>query len=258
MTAVPVAAGIDAHEILESGNVLIIPDAPVELKAEDLAFILRIRQTGNHHKNIAYKPDRDRISGLDQAAAPVRERLRAVLRRYSQTATEIAGRLLPRYSEGWRPDYASLRAVEEAGRKLPFNKRNDLLHTDAFPTRPTNGGLILRIFWNLHLERPRVWLISDPFEKLAPVHADAAGLPRIAGRKRWISRALRRLGLPLKPRSPYDEFMLAFHDYLNATRSFRPPARNIASNFRPARCGWPLPTLRRTPSNPASSPWSRR
>lgn len=79
MTAVPVAAEIDAHEILESGNVLIIPDAPVELKAEDLAFILRIRQTGNHHKNIAYKPDRDRISGLDQAAAPVCARLRAGL-----------------------------------------------------------------------------------------------------------------------------------------------------------------------------------
>ena len=40
----------------------------------------------------------------------------------------------------------SYRPVEEATRKLRLKARNDLLHVDAFPTRPTNGWRILRCF----------------------------------------------------------------------------------------------------------------
>jgi len=233
MQAVPVAAGIDARETLESGNVLIIPNAPFELAAEDLAAIFAVRRIGSHHKNIAYKPGQDMVSGLGKDGAPLRARLQDVLQRYSRTATEIAAGLLPQYQQGWRLDYASLRPVEEAGRSLPFKKRNDLLHTDAFPTRPTNGGLILRIFFNLHPERSRVWIVTDPFEKIAPEHAEAAGLGRITDRRHLLSAALRRLHLPVKARSPYDDFMLVFHDYLKHNAEFQAACPKRRLEFPP-------------------------
>jgi len=47
----------------------------------------------------------------------------------------------------WKVDYASFRSIEERGRELPLTKRNDLLHVDAFPTRPVYGDLISALFY---------------------------------------------------------------------------------------------------------------
>jgi hypothetical protein len=225
MQAIPLAPGIDPYEVLETGNVLLLPDAPLALSPEDRDLIQGIRQSGSHHKNIAYKPEQDKVSGLEKTAGPTRERLHAILRRYSESVVESAAHLLPRYHKHWSLDYASLRTIEEAGRDLPFKKRNDLLHTDAFPTRPTRGGLILRIFWNLHLSRPRVWWTADPFESQAARYAAAAGLERIASGGR-LARVLRR-------RSAYDAFMLAFHDYLKSNAEFQSNCPKYRLEFQP-------------------------
>jgi hypothetical protein len=233
MRAVQFAPGIDPHEVLERGKVLVLADAPLSLSAEDRELIQGIRQREGHHKNIAYKPRQDKLSGLDHAPTHAQKRLHAILRRYSESAVESAARLLPRYGQRWSLDYASLRPIEEAGRVLPIKKRNDLLHTDAFPTRPTRGGLILRVFWNLHPSRPRVWWISDPFENLAPRYAGAAGLGQIARRWRLARSVLRRLGLPLAARSAYDEFMLEFHDYLKSNAEFQSTCPRYRLEFPP-------------------------
>lgn len=233
MQAIELAPGIDPYQVLETGNVLVLPDAPLTLSTEDRELIQSIRQSGSHHKNISYKPPQDKLTGLDKTEASTRQRLHAILRRYSNSAAECAALLLPRYRQRWRVDYASLRSIEEAGRKLPLKKRNDLLHTDAFPTRPTNGGLILRIFSNLHPSKPRVWLTSDPFESLAPRYAAAAGLARIARRPRITRSVLRGLGLPLAARSAYDEFMLAFHDYLKSNADFQANCTKYRLEFQP-------------------------
>jgi len=233
MQAILFAPGIDSHQVLETGNVLVLPEAPFRLSAEDRELIGNVRQSGAHHKNISYKPQQDKISGLDRTPAAVREQLQGILRRYSESAVEYAGKLLPRYRLSWNLDYASFRPIEEAGRKLPLKKRNDLLHTDAFPTRPTHGGLILRIFWNLHSSKPRVWVTSDPFEELAPRYADAAGLARVRQRRQRARTWLRSLGLPLVDRSPYDEFMLAFHDYLKHNAEFQSNCPKYRLEFQP-------------------------
>lgn len=233
MQAIQLAPGIDPYEVLETGNVLLLPDAPLALSAEERDLILGIQQSGGHHKNISYKPQHDKVSGLDKTATATRERLHAILRRYSESAVQSAARLLPRYRQHWSLDYASLRPLEEAGRKLPHKKRNDLLHTDAFPTRPTHGGLILRSFWNLHPSRPRVWWTADPFEKLAARYAVAAGLGAISGRSRLGQTVLRRLGLPLVDRSDYDEFMLSFHDYLKGNADFQSNGPKYRLEFQP-------------------------
>jgi hypothetical protein len=233
MQAIQLAPGIDPYEVLETGNVLVLPEVPFTLSAEDRELIQGIRQSGAHHKNISYRPQQDKVSGLDKTAAPTRERLHAILRRYSESAIAGAARVLPRYRQRWSLDYASLRPIEEAGRKLPLKKRNDLLHTDAFPTRPTHGGLILRSFWNLHPSKPRVWWTSDPFENQAARYAVAAGLGGITRRGGWAATVLRRLGLPLADRSAYDEFMLAFHDYLKGNAEFQSNCPKYRLEFQP-------------------------
>ena len=85
--------------LLESGGILYFPETPLPIPEEDLAFLLQGQQTGSSlHKNIAYKPDRDRISGVDKTTASADDlaRLQDVMRRYSRSVAEyLAGFLAP-------------------------------------------------------------------------------------------------------------------------------------------------------------------
>ena len=87
MQAMRLAPGVDPYGVLETGNVLILPDAPLALSAEDHELMQGIRRSGGHHKNISYKPRQDKVSGLGKTAGPARERLRAILRRHSESAS---------------------------------------------------------------------------------------------------------------------------------------------------------------------------
>src|ERR1700678_3340509 len=166
----------DPHEILERGDVVLYRETPFDMPAAEREFILSVRLNPEFHKNIAYKPNDDRISGVAKLDADSVARLHNALRNYSRRMVEFAAQALPRYQSHWRLDYARLRPVEERGRELPLKKRNDLLHTDAFPTRPTNGDMILRIFTNVNPSQPRVWITYDPFELLANRYAADACL----------------------------------------------------------------------------------
>src|SRR5215471_14512394 len=123
---------------LEEGHVLFFPTTPFELPEEDQDLLRGTAQTaGSHHKNIAYRPSIDRVTNFDSSSVADPEKLRVVLRGYSQRVLEFLRSFLPRYMKNCRIDYASFRPQEEEGRSLPMTKRNDLLHVDSFPTRPT-------------------------------------------------------------------------------------------------------------------------
>ena len=232
----------EPHEALESGNILYFPNEPSGLNEEERHFLLSIRQAnGALHKNIAYRPLEDRLSGHEQPGTAGAEKLQAALRSYSEWAIRFTGKILPRYQKHWRLDYASFRPQEEEGRDLPWKKRNDLLHVDAFPSRPTKGDMILRVFTNLNKDQKRVWLTSDPFAQLAAKYATAAGLADIAAQsdsgmgqvRRGSVRALRSLGLPLADRSAYDRFMLGFHDYLKGSAEYQRDCPKYRFEFPP-------------------------
>jgi hypothetical protein len=128
--------------------------------------------------------------------------------------------------------------MEEEGRALPLHKRNDLLHVDAFPSRPTRGGRILRIFTNLNPEKPRVWNTTEDFGALARAFAESAGLEQIAREKDGlVTRTVQgwgaKLGLGVPRRTPYDVFMLRFHDYLKENREFQTNWPKIRLEFPP-------------------------
>jgi hypothetical protein len=224
---------------LEAGDILYFPQTPIPFRSDDLSFLLGQQQTGSTlHKNIAYKPNLDTVSGLDAGAAGL-DQIRAVMRQYSQDVTRFLTRFLTPYQGRWQLDYASFRPQEEEGRDLPLRRRNDLLHTDAFPTRPTRGARILRFFNNIHPSRTRDWVVSDPFALLAPLYApQQIALPASGNSASRVLRSLANasgLGyaIPSLKRSPYDDFMMRFHNFLKENASFQAECRKEYLQFPP-------------------------
>lgn len=212
-------------EELESSNILYFPRTPFSFPDEDLNFLLASKQTGSgYHKNIAYRPAEDRITGLDESAGADVERLRGILRGYSQRAEQFLAALLPPYAGKWRLDFASYRPLEERGRPARLRARNDLPHVDAFPTRPTNGDRILRLFTNINPRQNRVWMTTQSFEVVGPRFAQKLGLPRARGAS-FFGHALQKLAatlhLPGARRSPYDEFMHRCHNAMKEDSEFQ-------------------------------------
>ncbi len=237
----PPAEPRDYRSELERGNVLFFPTTPFALPEESQAFLRSLDFAGGAvHKNIAYRPISDRVTGIEAENAQG-ERLLQIMRNYSRAVVEFTSELLPQYAGAWKLDYASFRPLEEEGRDLPLNKRNDLLHTDAFPSRPTNGDLILRVFTNIHPSKTRNWVTTDPFPVLADKYARAAGLDAIAASTQTVSgklrksslRLLRGMGAPVAPRSGYDRFMLHFHEYLKRNDEFQQSCPKYRFNFPP-------------------------
>jgi hypothetical protein len=215
---------------LEAGGVLYFPQTPVPIPGDDLAVLLGQKQTGSGlHKNIAYKPNRDELTGVDAKSAPAEDiaQLHAIMRRYSQSVEGFLAGFLAPYQKRWTLDYASYRPIEEQGRDLSTRKRNDLLHTDAFPTRPTKGWRILRFFHNIHPARTRDWITGDPFAKVVGNFTPAKlPLPRPDGALTKAGKRLARAtGLaslvPQWKRTPYDEFMMQLHNTMKEDGDFQ-------------------------------------
>jgi hypothetical protein len=227
---------------LEAGSVLYFPQTPVPIPADDMEFLLAQRQTSSSlHKNIAYKPDRDKLSGVNEksASAAELERMRGVMRRYSRSIENFLAEFLAPYQRRWRLDYASFRPLEEKGRDLPVRRRNDLLHTDAFPTRPTHGWRILRFFHNIHPQRTRDWVIGEPFGKVVgnfapaqlPVPRSDSPLAR-AGKQIAQATGLANL-VPQWKRGPYDEFMMRLHNTMKEDAAFQSTCKREEVQFAP-------------------------
>jgi hypothetical protein len=109
---------------------------------------------------------------------------------------------------------------------LPTRKRNDLLHVDAFPSRPTRGGRILRCFTNINPSEPRVWQTTHGFPALVRDYSKQAGLDRFARANDTLTGVLTQtfkqsIGLQPKGQTAYDRFMLRFHDYLKENSEFQ-------------------------------------
>lgn len=161
-----------------------------------------------------------------------------IMRRYSGQVVQFLSRLLAPYASQWTLDYASFRSEQEQGRELPLHKRNDLLHLDAFPSRPTHGGRILRCFTNINPTEPRVWQTTDGFAELAEQHAQQAGLAGFAagngdGLQTVLQSFGRVLGFKASTSSAYDKFMLHFHDYLKENTAFQKDCPKIKLEFPP-------------------------
>jgi hypothetical protein len=221
----PHAQAPSLEERLERGEVIHYPVCPFPVpEGDDRQFLLEQRLASKAHKNISFDPKTAKAAGFLRHSAEQAERLRIILAAFADHATAWLSRTLPRYAPSWERDQVSFRPEEEATRRLRLKARNDLLHVDAFPSRPTQGRRILRVFVNINPSEARVWATSDPFGKLLARFGREAGMPVSAGPglAERLGEKLRGLIRPgRRRRTAYDRFMLRFHDFLKANEDFQ-------------------------------------
>jgi hypothetical protein len=242
-------AGADAGERsrhycreLEEGKIVFFENIPFDLPESDRQFLLSQKQSEfKGHKNVSYRPGQDLLRGAAEEDPKDAQRLHALMRSYSNQVVKFLSTFLAPYAAHWSLDFATWRPLEEKNRDLPLHKRNDLLHVDAFPSRPTRGSRILRCFTNINPDRSRVWATTQGFETLAERFALDAGLTQVARRagspmgtiKRGVAPLLKAIGLRGADRSAYDEFMLRFHDYLKENTDYQEKWEKTRLEFPP-------------------------
>jgi 3-deoxy-D-manno-oct-2-ulosonic acid (Kdo) hydroxylase len=221
---------------LEVGNIVYLPASPIEIPSEDHELLLGRKQSSSaYHKNIAYRPLEDRVTGLDTSEAQEAEQLRRILNGYSHRAVEFLKTFLAPYAQNWKLEFASFRPIEEKGRQARLHARNDLLHFDSFPTRPTNGARILRFFTNINPSQNRVWLTSQTFEAFGPRMVKAGGLtaPLENPLLRGVNSLARALHLRKANSSPYDDLMHRFHNTMKEDSNFQETTPKHRWEFQP-------------------------
>jgi hypothetical protein len=231
-----------APDALEREDLLFVPTCPFHLPpAGQLEFLRRQEPTGFGHKDVSFDPDTGRVTGLRVTHPAETRRLTDVLAEFSINATAWLKTAFPGYAAGLIRDRVTLRTAEEATRALRLTARNDLLHIDNFPTRPSNGRRILRLAVNIHPTDPQVWATSERFPRL---------LARFAGRYRVPSRTATEWVAATQPvvrlftggrigRSAYDALMLRLHHFLKEEDQFQAHAARRVWTF-PVGAMWAL------------------
>lgn len=230
-------------EALENGNILFFDSPPFSFPQEEIDFLLKQRQGGSSsRKNIAYKPGQDKITNHDTNDTVSHARLKEIMASYSNRVTQFLSQLLAPYANSWKLDYASFRPFQEKGRKLRLRARNDLLHFDAFPTRPLHGSRILRFFTNINPLENRVWITSTGFADLVKDFVPNLPIPRTTGYdlksklRRKMKQMASKMGLKVTLRSPYDCFMLKMHHAMKENSEFQEKCPKDRWEFPPMSC----------------------
>ncbi|MCS6850561.1 MAG: Kdo hydroxylase family protein [Gemmataceae bacterium] len=219
----PGAAPVDLEEHLERGELVLFPSCPFPLpEGSDREFLLRQRLGSGFHKNISYDPVTDVLKGHRYQSAAANRRLADLMASFSRSVTTWLHQALPRYAQGCDVDRATLRPAEEALRQLRLRARNDLIHIDAFPTRPSHGRRLLRLYVNIHPTDPRVWATSLLVDQLLERYAGPLGLaePARPWSWRWRERIRQLVGVG-QSRGSYDRIMLQLHNLMKADDEFQ-------------------------------------
>jgi hypothetical protein len=201
-------------DALEGGRVLYAPALHFELLQSERRFLSAASLDGKS-KNVTYRPGTGALRGT-RCEGSEREELTGLLQRYSRYGCDLLKALCPEYVDHLRPGFTTFRPAEIAGRPTSWRQDDTRLHVDAFPSRPTQGWRILRVFTNLHPQTPRVWRVGEAFEKTA-----ARFLPQVRRPLPGSTAVLRLLRIVKERRTEYDHFMLAIHDRMKADECYQ-------------------------------------
>ncbi|MBS1212803.1 MAG: hypothetical protein H6R26_1420, partial [Proteobacteria bacterium] len=148
------------EEILESGNVLYFPRLRFALEGNEERF-LSDRWSDGKSKNISLR--RKGATSLlrgSEGSPDELEELRAMMQRFADSAELLVRRLFPFYQPTIRRGFTSFRPHAVTGRETSWRKDDTRLHVDSFPSNPTGGKRLLRVFTNVHPDAvPRVWRV---------------------------------------------------------------------------------------------------
>lgn len=214
---------------LERGHVLFLPQLAFSVPEGAGVFSPAILSSS---KNSSFDPASGRIGGTTLKGDAL-DRLRAMMRRFSESAHALVAQLLPTYAGRVQRARASFRPAEIAGRQTSWRKDDTRLHVDSFPASPVQGRRILRVFSNVNPSgRPRSWRVGGEFEAVAARFAGALSLP-------WPGSAavLHMLRVTKTRRTPYDALMLQLHDRMKEDAAFQRTCEQEAFDF-PAGSTW--------------------
>ena len=215
-----------AVEALENGHVVTLPHLPFALTEVERGY-LRPDAVKEGTKTIKYEAKTGRVWGTaDQAGE---EALRGMLKRYADETHALLLALFPGYEGALTLGATSFRPVEAQGRTQSTRHDDTLLHVDAFPSRPSAGQRILRVFTNINPDdKPRVWRVGEPFETVAKRF-----LPKIGAPIPGSARLMKAVGLTKALRTPADHYMLKLHDTMKFDAGYQRDCAKKTVEFAP-------------------------
>ncbi|MBI2509682.1 MAG: Kdo hydroxylase family protein [Betaproteobacteria bacterium] len=220
-----------ATDGLEHGRVLYLPQLRFDVRTDEMRYLSADWSDGKS-KNIYLRGAERKLRGAkgDENDLPG---LAAMLERFGQQAQQFVAALFPHYVPNLEFGNTSFRPCEIEGRPSSYRKDDTRLHPDAFPSNPTGGARILRVFTNVNPHgQPRVWRVGEPFPDMA-----AKFLPRV--RRQWPGEAtlLKALGITKRLRTEYDHLMVELHDRLKADLDYQRDMPQQRVEFPPG-CTW--------------------
>jgi hypothetical protein len=222
-----VAPTHDVEALVESGHVLWFPQMPFVLLPSERR-LLDPAVGDAKAKNISLRAGTDELRGA-RANAEDAAALRAMVARFRDQAQALVDRLFPHYRGHLRPGNASYRPYAVEGRATSWRKDDSRLHVDAFPSNPTRGQRLLRVFTNINPNgEPRVWRVGEPFEQFARRHIDRIPRPLPGS-----ASLMHRLRITKRARSEYDHLMLQLHDRGKADMAWQRDAPQQLQPFPP-------------------------
>jgi hypothetical protein len=216
---------------LESGGVLFLPQLSFSIAPGEMDF-LSGKWSDGKSKNIYLRGDSRNLRGAIAEPQAI-QGMTQMLERYTHAAQTLIGALLPAYIPHAKTANTSLRCAEAAGRKSSWRKDDRRLHPDAFPSKPTHGERILRVFCNINPDgEPRTWKIGEPFADMAKKF-----LPKVPPYQKWQAKLLNMAGVTKSVRGEYDHIMLHLHDLVKADLDYQQRAPQLQFEF-PAGSAW--------------------
>ncbi|MES1987931.1 MAG: Kdo hydroxylase family protein [Pseudomonadota bacterium] len=163
-----------SHEVidaLEHGHVIALPQLEFKLLPEEQKF-LSTDWADKKSKNISLRPRAGVSSGLKGAIGSEADlaAIQAMIQRYADQSLQLISAILPSYVPNLTVANTSFRPLEVETRASSYRKDDTRLHSDAFPSNPTQGTRLLRVFNNVNPNgKPRVWRVGEPFDKMANI-----------------------------------------------------------------------------------------
>lgn len=220
-----------AISALESGKVIFLPQLSFHINDNEKHLLSPDYIKGK--KNISYNKNTGKIQGVKCNAAD--ELLfKNMTDRFAMYSKNLINQLFPPYVHSLLIGRTSYRPVEIYGRQAPSYKKDDTrLHVDAFPSTPTLGKRILRIFSNInpHLQT-RDWHIGESFNIVARKFS-----PQVSPYNAFMAQVLLTTKITKSLRTHYDHIMLQIHDRMKKDMSYQSTVAYQKVKF-PANSTW--------------------
>ena len=215
---------------VEAGKVLYFPRLGFAVQPEEQA-LLREDMLAPKSRNVSLGAD----GVLKGAAGSAQDQqaLAAMVGRFRQQALQLVDDLLPEYKGQLRVAPTSFRPKQVETRAQSVRADDQRMHVDAFPSRPSYGERLLRVFTNLNPHGvPRVWRVGEDFETIA-----RRFLPQAKPYRLWQAKLLNAVHATKSLRSEYDHYMLQLHDLMKFDESYQKNGTQVKMPFPPG-CLW--------------------